>query len=45
MATWSVRSPGRKPVVVRGGAALRPEGIDHFEVRTAAGKRLLRITR
>ncbi|MFG2629091.1 zf-HC2 domain-containing protein [Streptomyces sp. NPDC048473] len=45
VATWSVRGPGPEPVVVRGGAALRPDGIDHFEVRTAGGQRLLRITR
>ncbi|WP_327371620.1 zf-HC2 domain-containing protein [Streptomyces sp. NBC_01217] len=45
VATWSVHGPGPEHVVVRGGAALRPESIDHFEVRTAGGRRLLRITR
>ncbi|EHM28355.1 hypothetical protein SPW_3140 [Streptomyces sp. W007] len=28
-----------------GGAALRPEGTDHFEVRTADGRRLVTVER
>ncbi|WP_329354348.1 hypothetical protein [Streptomyces anulatus] len=36
---------GGGPVEVAGGAALRPEAIDHFEVRTADGRRLVTVTR
>lgn len=44
VATWSA-GPGPQPLRVSGGAALRPAAIARFEVRTAAGRRLLRLTR
>lgn len=39
------RGPGGGLVEVDGGAALRPEAIDRFEVRTAGGRRLVTVTR
>ncbi|CAM5343955.1 membrane protein [Streptomyces badius] len=42
---WSAGGAEDGPVEVSGGAALRPEGIDHFEVRTADGRRLVTVTR
>ncbi|MFI6950101.1 zf-HC2 domain-containing protein [Streptomyces sp. NPDC050422] len=45
VATWSSAAPGEAPIRLSGGAALRPGAIDRFEVRTAAGRRLLRLTR
>lgn len=45
VGSWSARGAGDDPVEVSGGAALRPEGIDHFEVRTADGRRLVTVTR
>lgn len=45
VATWSSAGAGADPVRMSGGAALRPEAIAGFEVRTAAGRRLLRLTR
>ncbi|MFI1223707.1 MULTISPECIES: zf-HC2 domain-containing protein [unclassified Streptomyces] len=45
VGSWSAGGAGRGPVEVSGGAALRPEGIDHFEVRTADGRRLVTVTR
>ncbi len=45
VATWSSGGPGAEPVRMSGGAALRPGAIARFEVRTAAGQRLLRLTR
>ncbi|MFW3463859.1 hypothetical protein ACN24K_27180 [Streptomyces microflavus] len=39
------RGPGDGLVEVDGGAALRPEAIDRFEVRTAGGRRLVTVTR
>ncbi|WNI20876.1 zf-HC2 domain-containing protein [Streptomyces sp. ITFR-16] len=44
VATWSA-GPGPQPLRVSGGAALRPAAIARFEVRTATGRRLLRLTR
>ena len=45
VTTWSATPPGGEPVRVSGGAALRPDGIDRFEVRTALGRRLVTLTR
>ncbi|MFD4224399.1 zf-HC2 domain-containing protein [Streptomyces griseus] len=45
VGSWSAGGAGEGPVEVSGGAALRPEGIDHFEVRTAGGRRLVTVTR
>ncbi|MFJ2092858.1 zf-HC2 domain-containing protein [Streptomyces sp. NPDC087901] len=45
VATWSSAGAGEGPLQVSGGAALRPGAIARFEVRTAAGRRLLRLTR
>ncbi|MBK3619610.1 hypothetical protein JHN50_34165, partial [Streptomyces sp. MBT98] len=45
VGSWSAGGAGDGPVEVSGGAALRPEGIDHFEVRTADGRRLVTVTR
>ncbi|MFC9247470.1 zf-HC2 domain-containing protein [Streptomyces sp. NPDC057136] len=45
VTTWSVGRPGEEPVRVSGGAALRPDAIDRFEVRTARGQRLVTLTR
>lgn len=41
--TWSARGDGGGPMVTWGGAALRPYEIDRFEVRTAAGHRLMTV--
>ena len=43
VTTWAARTGGREPVVIRGGAALSPGGIDHFEVRCTDGVRLMVI--
>ncbi|MFD8691336.1 zf-HC2 domain-containing protein [Streptomyces sp. NPDC059651] len=45
VATWSWGGVGAAPLRVRGGAALRPGAIARFEVRTAQGRPLLRLTR
>lgn len=45
VATWSSAGPGGAPLRLDGGAALRPGDIARFEVRTAAGRPLLRLTR
>ncbi|MDX2921129.1 hypothetical protein PV370_24795 [Streptomyces sp. NE06-03C] len=45
VGSWSAGGAEDGPVEVSGGAALRPEGIDHFEVRTADGRRLVTVTR
>ncbi|RDL07229.1 putative zinc finger protein [Streptomyces sp. HB202] len=45
VGSWSAGGAGDGPVEVSGGAALRPEGIDHFEVRTADGRRLVTVRR
>ncbi|MFE3663188.1 zf-HC2 domain-containing protein [Streptomyces sp. NPDC059164] len=45
VGSWSAGGAQGGPVEVSGGAALRPEGIDHFEVRTADGRRLVTVTR
>lgn len=45
VATWSSAGPGEAPLRLGGGAALRPRDIARFEVRTAAGRPLLRLTR
>ncbi|WP_424569138.1 zf-HC2 domain-containing protein [Streptomyces sp. CH-036] len=45
VGSWSAGGTEDGPVEVSGGAALRPEGIDHFEVRTADGRRLVTVTR
>jgi hypothetical protein len=33
----------RKPLYVRGGSALKPAEIDHFEVRSFDGKPLVKV--
>ncbi|QIQ01408.1 zf-HC2 domain-containing protein [Streptomyces liangshanensis] len=43
VTTWEARADAAMPLVTRGGAALPPEGIDHFEVRTADGVRLVSL--
>lgn len=43
VTTWAARTGGRKPLAIRGGAALRPGWIDHFEVRCTDGVRLVVI--
>ncbi|MFD3969846.1 zf-HC2 domain-containing protein [Streptomyces cyaneofuscatus] len=45
VSSWSAGGAGDGLVAVSGGAALRPEGIDHFEVRTADGRRLMTVER
>ncbi len=45
VGSWSAGGAGDGPVEMSGGAALRPEGIDHFEVRTADGRRLVTVRR
>lgn len=45
VSTWSVAGAGGKPATVRGGAALDPADIDHFEVRASDGHRLATVTR
>ncbi|MER7854979.1 zf-HC2 domain-containing protein [Streptomyces bacillaris] len=46
VSSWSAGGAGAGgPVEVAGGAALRPEGIDRFEVRTAEGRRLVTVVR
>ncbi|MEU2826571.1 zf-HC2 domain-containing protein [Streptomyces bacillaris] len=46
VSSWSAGGAGAGGLVeVAGGAALRPEGIDHFEVRTADGRRLVTVVR
>ncbi len=45
VGSWSAGGTEDGPVEMSGGAALRPEGIDHFEVRTADGRRLVTVTR
>ncbi|MFD8059999.1 zf-HC2 domain-containing protein [Streptomyces cyaneofuscatus] len=45
VSSWSAGGAGDSLVEVSGGAALRPESIDHFEVRTADGRRLMTVER
>lgn len=45
VSTWSGAGQGEVPVVVRGGAALRPPDIDHFEVWSSDGQWLATVTR
>lgn len=45
VSTWSVAGPAEEPVTVRGGSATAPAGIDHFEVRSADGRRLVTVRR
>ncbi|WP_329205046.1 zf-HC2 domain-containing protein [Streptomyces sp. NBC_00683] len=47
VSTWSGTGtgPGEEPAVVRGGAALRPAEIDHFEVWSSDGQWLATVTR
>lgn len=45
VGSWSAGGVGGGGVEVSGGAALRPEGLDHFEVRTADGRRLVTVER
>ncbi|MFF2718583.1 zf-HC2 domain-containing protein [Streptomyces sp. NPDC058011] len=45
VSSWSARGAADGLVEVEGGAALRPEGIDRFEVRTADGRRLVTVER
>ncbi|MFJ2671462.1 hypothetical protein ACIQAD_17720 [Streptomyces sp. NPDC088551] len=43
VTSWAARSGGSTPLVTRGGAALRPGEIDHFEVRASDGRRVMTI--
>jgi hypothetical protein len=43
VTTWEATKDGKAPLLTTGGAALRPDQIDHFEVRTADGRRLVTI--
>ncbi|WP_367997386.1 hypothetical protein [Streptomyces sp. GMY02] len=43
VTTWAARAGDGEALVTRGGAALRPGQIDHFEVRAADGQRLVTI--
>jgi hypothetical protein len=43
VTTWAAPGDAGKPLLTRGGAALPPDRIDHFEVRTADGRRLMTI--
>ncbi|MEV0040338.1 zf-HC2 domain-containing protein [Streptomyces sp. NPDC050804] len=43
VTTWAARAGDGAALVTRGGAALRPDQIDHFEVRSADGRRLVTI--
>jgi uncharacterized Zn-binding protein involved in type VI secretion len=54
MTTWSVPAWGygikdsphavaREPLYVQGGSSLQPKDIDHFEVLTSTGKRLVSV--
>ncbi|MDQ0792466.1 zf-HC2 domain-containing protein [Streptomyces sp. B1I3] len=45
VSTWSAGGGGGQRVTLRGGAALRPADIDHFEVRAGDGRRLATVTR
>ncbi|MEV4970783.1 anti-sigma factor family protein [Streptomyces scopuliridis] len=45
VTSWAARAGGTEPLVTRGGAALRPSEIDHFEVRTSDGRRVMTIGR
>jgi hypothetical protein len=41
--SWTARAGDGKPLITHGGAALQPALIDHFEIRTADGRRLVTI--
>ncbi|MFE2749005.1 zf-HC2 domain-containing protein [Streptomyces scopuliridis] len=43
VTSWAARAGGTEPLVTRGGAALRPGEIDHFEVRSSDGRRVMTI--
>ncbi|CAM5558422.1 zf-HC2 domain-containing protein [Streptomyces fumanus] len=43
VATWRVPRHGARPAEVRGGAALHPDQIARYEVRTSAGQRLVAL--
>ncbi|WP_320773010.1 zf-HC2 domain-containing protein [Streptomyces sp. CRN 30] len=43
VATWTAPGPAGDPAGMHGGAAMRRGDIDHFEVRTADGERLLTL--
>ncbi|MFJ9210140.1 putative membrane protein [Streptomyces sp. L-9-10] len=43
VTSWAARAGGSTPLVTRGGAALRPGEIDHFEVRASDGRRVMTI--
>lgn len=54
LATWSVpqwgygvadspHSVARQPLYVQGGAAMQPQDIDHFDVKTLDGKKLVEV--
>ncbi|MFB7270129.1 zf-HC2 domain-containing protein [Streptomyces sp. NPDC056244] len=43
VTTWAAPAGDGEALVTRGGAALRPGQIDHFEVRAADGRRLVTI--
>ncbi|MEV6421136.1 zf-HC2 domain-containing protein [Streptomyces sp. NPDC051662] len=43
VTSWAARAGGSVPLVTRGGAALRPGEIDHFEVRASDGRRVMTI--
>lgn len=44
VTTWAAPAGQPKPLVTRGGAALQPDQIDHFEVRASDGRRLVTLT-
>ncbi len=43
VATWSVPGHDARPHTLRGGAALRPDDIVRYEVRTTEGDRLVTL--
>ncbi|MCP3818211.1 zf-HC2 domain-containing protein [Streptomyces sp. A3M-1-3] len=44
VATWAVATASDEPLVAQGAAALGRDEIDHFEVRTPDGRRLVRVS-
>jgi hypothetical protein len=43
VTTWEAAKDGRAPLRTMGGASLRPDQIDHFEIRTGDGRRVVTI--
>jgi hypothetical protein len=43
VTTWASHTRDGERLTTRGGASMSPDGIDHFEIRTSAGRRLLVI--